>query len=539
MKLTITLRLKLIIALSVIVAIAVGLIGLQGINRLSSHLDRMRTQTIPQIKAIDFVVAQTLRLRVHALNSAATAPEDTARREKVLKQATKSDKVMWDQMAIYEKLITSPEDRAFFERDKAALQQFDAKLTPALEVNYTDEKAHSDAVKAFIKESADAKKVTDKHLDFLNARIESANAASDAAMASLKSLATGVIVVGVLVILIIGLMLSRNIRLSLGTVQNAVARIERERDFKIRIPANGKDELSEMAQHLNRLIQAMQDSLAQIRDSALAVAGKAHTMTDNARELASTSGQQSESASGMAAAVEEMTVSIAHIGDRATEANRLSEESGRLATDGGDIIHQTVQDINEIANTVHQTSERIRIVETESDKISSVVAVIREVADQTSLLALNAAIEAARAGEQGRGFAVVADEVRKLAERTAHSTTEITQIIDGVRGGAKDAVASMEVAVERVSAGVTRAQDANEAITRIRSASTEAVDMVREITEAIREQSSASQSIAQQVERIAQISEVSNQSADSTANTASELDALAASMQKVVQTYQI
>lgn len=539
MKLTIALRLKLIIVLSVAVAITVGLIGLNGINRLSSRMDQMRTQTIPQIKALDFVVAQTLRLRVHALNSAATAPEDTERREKILAQATKSDKVMWEQMAIYESLITDPEDRAFFEKDKEALQKFDAKLTPALAVNYTDQKEHDEAVKDFVKESADAKRVTDKHLDYLNARIEAANAASDAKMSSLKSLATGVIIIGVLAILIIGLMLARTIRRSLGTVQDAVARIERERDFTIRIPAHGQDELSEMARHLNRLLQNMQSSLGQIRESALAVAGKAHTMTGNARDLASTSGQQSEAASGMAAAVEEMTVSIAHIGDRATEANRLSEESGRLAADGGDIIEQTVQDINEIANSVNQTSERIRIVDSGSDKISSVVAVIREVADQTSLLALNAAIEAARAGEQGRGFAVVADEVRKLAERTALSTTEITQIINDVRSGAKDAVTSMEVAVGRVAAGVTRAQDATEAITRIRSASTEAVGMVREITEAIREQSAASQSIAQQVERIAQISELSNQSADSTAGTASELDGLAASMQNVVQAYQI
>jgi methyl-accepting chemotaxis protein len=537
MNITIALRLKLILLLSAVVALSVGLIGLNGVNQVSASVDQLQNQTVPQIQALDYIVAQTLRLRVHALNSASTEDED--RRKDILKQAKKSDSVMWEQMAVYEKLITDPEDREFFAKDTEALKDFDSKLLPALDNIGADKDTIRNAVITFVKASADAKKVTDAHLDYLNKRIKATNEASDASVSSLKTFAISVIVIGIAAILIIGLMLERTIRLSLTGVQNAVSRIERERDFRIRVPAQGSDELAQMGKNLNRLIDSMQTSLSQISGNATSVAGKSRHMTDTAQQVAQASSQQSESASSMAAAVEEMTVSITHIGDRATEANHLSEESGRLASDGSDIINQTVQDINEIANTVHQTSERIRVVETESDKISSVVAVIREVADQTSLLALNAAIEAARAGEQGRGFAVVADEVRKLAERTAHSTTEITKIIDGVRNGAKQAVTSMEVAVDRVSAGVARAQDANDAIARIRQASGETVGMVREITEAIREQSSASQSIAQQVERIAQMAEVSNGAASGSADAARELDELATSMHKIVETYKI
>ncbi len=312
-----------------------------------------------------------------------------------------------------------------------------------------------------------------------------------------------------------------------------------KQDFTARAHIYAQDEIGIMGGLLNRLLDKLQNNLKTIAKGAQQLSEASTHMAVSSDQVARASDQQSASASNMAASIEELTVSINHVGERASEANTHSTRSGHLAEAGAQVIGQTVSDINDIAETVHAASGRIRELEAQSDRISSVVAVIREVADQTNLLALNAAIEAARAGEQGRGFAVVADEVRKLAERTAASTHEISSMVDTVRSSARNAVESMEHAVVRVSAGVARAAEANTAIRQIGESSESAVGMVSEITHAIREQSAASTSIAQQVERIAQMAEEGNAAASESAQSARELDALANTLQKVVASYRL
>jgi aerotaxis receptor len=293
------------------------------------------------------------------------------------------------------------------------------------------------------------------------------------------------------------------------------------------LPVASHDELGTLIVHMAVMRNNLHELIASIRNEV-------KTLLVNARQLSSTAGtthqlaeDQAESAAAMAAAIEELSVSIDHIGEHARESRHLSESSGAQAASGARVIGDAADEMRAIAQSVNVSANSVRELESLSGGISMIVSVIKEIAEQTNLLALNAAIEAARAGESGRGFAVVADEVRKLAERTTKSTGEITTMIERIQAATRSAAADMESGVGRVARGVTLADEAGITVGNIQHSTRQVLSSVEGINLGLNEQSSAARDIAQRVERIASASEENAASAATLTRAADELSTLA------------
>ena len=310
-------------------------------------------------------------------------------------------------------------------------------------------------------------------------------------------------------------------------------------DLSVPIPVHGDDEIGQLLSQLAVMRNHFQEMAALLRQSTVKLDVMAHGLAESSQASASAASDQADVATNMAASVEELSVSIDHVTEFASEAESVSRASGSASLDGGGVIQRAADEMSHIAETVNGSATAIRELESYSVEISSIVNVIKEIADQTNLLALNAAIEAARAGEQGRGFAVVADEVRKLAERTALSTKQIGGMIEKVQSSSRHAVSEMENSVQQVEAGVDLARQAEQSIGTIQVSSSQVADAVNEISLAIKEQSSAAREIAQNVERVAQMTEQGSRASQAAASLAADVNSLSGELRRLAETFKI
>ncbi|AUZ75797.1 MULTISPECIES: methyl-accepting chemotaxis protein [Aeromonas] len=298
-----------------------------------------------------------------------------------------------------------------------------------------------------------------------------------------------------------------------------------EGDFSqpIKVPAGAKESLIGLLATMQGTLKGI---IAQVSHSSEELSGSADSIAQIAEQTAQFATSQQTSTQTMAAAIEELVVSISHLSDNATHADELSKVSANTLAEGSGVIKQTLDSIQSISDTVSNAASSIADLNSHTQQISEIIEVIRGIADQTNLLALNAAIEAARAGEQGRGFAVVADEVRNLASRSAASTQQITGMIGKIQSGADASIRSMENTVNNVSRGVSLASQTGEAIASIQNHASNLTGLMGEISHTLREQSTAANEVVSTVGNITSLSEQSGDAARHVSQEAAKLKQL-------------
>ncbi|MCX7208059.1 MAG: methyl-accepting chemotaxis protein [Proteobacteria bacterium] len=532
---TISKRLIILIALALTSSLLIASIAWQQLNTANQSLQTVTEQNIPAIHTLNQISLSFKERRVQLYQHImAHDVESKKKREPRIQELTKE----------IDDAVQKLKSNHWANNAAALSNALDAYHPVFTEVLKLSQENNEEEAQTYVQQygtsvgmqvNAELKKLADENARAISEAREHFNTEQQNA----KLVFLSIVLISCLILLGLGGYIYLQIRKPLQDTVSTMQSIAKDLNLSLRIPQSSNDEIGQMVKTINQVLAHIQGSFQQIQQNSKDVNQAAAGLAQMAEQQSINAEIASETAASMAATVEEVSSSISLIAERSHGTHRVSQAAHTQAERGIAVIDSTVEQIYGIAAQVDEASRELGELQDSNKEIQSMVQIIKEIADQTSLLALNAAIEAARAGEEGRGFAVVADEVRKLAERTARSTQQIVGSVERIHQGANRAAERMLDVVGRVDQGVSLVGDAGNAMREIRSASHAVVEQVSDISLAINEQSAASHAMALQVERTASMAEEAHAAAKHEADSAKQLRKLADTMQSEVSRYRL
>ncbi len=333
-------------------------------------------------------------------------------------------------------------------------------------------------------------------------------------------------------------LITRQIILPLRTTLADIERIA-SGDLTATTAVTRRDELGALQKGIQQMGTILRELIGGIRDGVSQISSAAEQLSAVTMQTSAGVNSQKEETDQVATAMHEMSATVQEVARNAELAAQAATDADREAREGDRVVAEVVAQIERMASEVIRSSEAMTALQSDSDKIGSVMNVIRAVAEQTNLLALNAAIEAARAGEAGRGFAVVADEVRGLAQRTQKSTEEIEGLVTALQNGTQQVSAIMQNSRSLTESSVELTRSAGTSLARITSTVSNIQAMNQQIATAAEEQSAVAEEISRSVVNVRDVSEQTAAASEETAASSVELARLGSHLQTMVSRFRI
>lgn len=345
------------------------------------------------------------------------------------------------------------------------------------------------------------------------------------------------IVITVIIVLIVAIVVSiltaRRITKPVQVIMNRMSAISNGDLSQEALELNSEDEIGELVTATNNMSENMRELIKNIQLVSETVNNYSYDLTQSAnevkegtdqiaatmQELASGSEMQANNSSDLSLEMIEFSKKIQEANDYGKHIYHSSNKVSKVTEEGSQMMEASTVQMKTINRIVQDASRKVQTLDEQSQEISKLITVIKDIANQTNLLALNAAIEAARAGEHGKGFAVVADEVRKLAEQVSVSVTDITKIVTSIQENSTLVTESLLIGYKEVEAGSGQIEATGETFEQISNLINQVTENTKKVSEDLTSIASNSSRMNESIQEIAATTEESSAGIEQTSAT--------------------